>query len=108
MNIQGGTLGGTGTINGNVLMAGTMMPGDAPGTLTIFGNYEQTGTGILEELMGPLSHSFLDVSGNVTLDPGAFLDITLLDGYNPLNQTFSIMDFDSRDRAVLQWLKLLG
>jgi fibronectin-binding autotransporter adhesin len=85
VNIQGGILSGTGTINGDVEMAGTMMPGalGTPGTLTIFGNYEQTGTGILEELMGPLSHSFLDVSGNVSLDSGAFLDITLLDGYDP-------------------------
>jgi hypothetical protein len=95
VNIQRGALGGTGTINGNVVMAGTMMPGapGTPGTLTIFGNYEQTGTGMLEELMSPLSHSFLDVSGNVSLDSGAFLHITLLEGYDPLNQTFSIMDF---------------
>ena len=95
VNIQGGMLGGTGTINGDVLMAGTMMPGapGTPGSLVIFGNYEQKDTGILEELMGPLSHSFLDVSGNVSLDPGAFLDITLLNGFDPLNRTFSIMDF---------------
>lgn len=89
VDIQGGTLGGTGTINGNVAMGGTITPGDpgTPGALTIFGNYEQTGTGTFEELIGPLSHSFLDVSGNVSLDSGAFLDITLLNGYDPLNQT---------------------
>ena len=95
VNILGGALGGTGTINGNVVMGGTLTPGalGAPGAITIFGNYEQTGNGTFDELMGPLSHSFLDVSGNVSLDSGAFLDITLLDGYDPLNQTFSIMDF---------------
>ena len=61
------------TINGNVAMAGTMMPGlpGTPGALLIFGNYEQTGTGTFEELIGPLSHSFLDVSGNVALDSGS-------------------------------------
>jgi|SRR5215471_2423060 len=34
---------------GNVAMSGTMIPvgPGAPGTLTIFGNYEQTGNGIL-------------------------------------------------------------
>jgi hypothetical protein len=95
VDIHGGTLGGTGTINGNVLMAGTMMPGDAPGTLTIIGNYEQTSTGIFEEQMSPYSQAFLDVSGNVVLDPGAFLDIILLNGYNPLGQTISIMDFST-------------
>jgi PEP-CTERM motif len=90
-----GALGGTGTINGNVVMGGTLTPGalGAPGAITIFGNYEQTGNGTFDELMGPLSHSFLNVSGNVSLDSRAFLDITLLDGYDPLNQTFSIMDF---------------
>ena len=95
VNIQGGTLGGDGTINGNVLMGGTLMPGDAPGTLTILGNYEQTGTGIFDEIISGKSQSFLDVSGNVTLDPGSLLEITLLNGYDPLNQTFSIMDFAS-------------
>ena len=102
VNILGGALGGTGTINGNVVMGGTLTPGalGAPGAITIFGNYEQTGNGTFDELMGPLSHSFLDVSGNVSLDSGAFLDITLLDGYDPLNQTFSIMDFAVSERAV--------
>ena len=95
VDIQGGTLGGKGTINGNVLMAGTMMPGDAPGTLTIFGNYEQTGMGIFKELMSPYAQAFLDVSGNVVLDPGASLDITLLGGFNPLGDTISIMDFST-------------
>jgi hypothetical protein len=95
VNIQGGTLGGTGTINGNVLMAGTMMPGDSPGTLSIFGNYEQTSTGVFFEQMSPNSHAFLDVSGNVALDPGALLDISLLGGFNPLGSTFSIMDFSN-------------
>src|SRR6516165_7049216 len=76
-------------------MAGTMMPGDAPGTLTIFGNYEQKDTGIFKELMSPYAQAFLDMSGNVVLDPGASLDITLLGGFNPLGDTISIMDFSS-------------
>ena len=42
---SGATLKGTGKIVGNVAMSGTMIPGGpgAPGTLTIFGNYEQIG-----------------------------------------------------------------
>lgn len=109
VDIQGGTLGGTGTINGNVRVGGgyagggyvafggTITPGapGTPGTFTILGNYEQTGTGTLEELIGPLSHSLLNVSGDVTLDSGAFLDITLLNGYDPLGQTFDIMDYNA-------------
>ena len=95
VDIHGGVLGGTGTINGNVLMAGTMMPGDAPSTLTIFGNYEQASTGFFHELMSPFSQAFLDVSGNVVLDPGALLEISLLGGFNPLGSTISIMDFST-------------
>lgn len=98
VDIERGALSGTGTINGNVAMGGTLTPGVAgtPGTFVIFGNYEQLGNGTLKELVGPVSHSFLDVSGNVILDPASLLDITLLNGFDPLNQTFSIMDFGSR------------
>ena len=67
----GRILGGTGTINGNVLVAGTMVPGDVsaddvslvtPGTLSIVGNYEQASTGLFDEQMSLFSHAFLDVS----------------------------------------------
>src|SRR4029077_2387759 len=97
VNILGGTLTGTGTINGHVSMGGTIMPGalGTPGTLTIFGGYEQTGTGILTDLMGPLSQSFLNVNGNAMLDPGSFLNITLLNGFNPLGKTFGVMDYST-------------
>jgi len=73
------------------------MPGalGTPGTLTIFGGYEQTGTGILTDLMGPLSQSFLNVNGNAMLDPGSFLNITLLNGFNPLGKTFGVMDYST-------------
>jgi len=93
VDIEGGSLSGTGIIGSNVLMGGTIMPGDAPGTLTIMGNYEQTSTGMFDELIGPGAHSFLDVSGNATLDPGSMLAITLLNGFDPLGQTFEIMDY---------------
>ena len=39
--INDGTLMGTGTINGNVVNNGIVQPGDAPGTLTIDGNFTQ-------------------------------------------------------------------
>jgi hypothetical protein len=95
MNIKGGVLSGTGTINGNVLMGGTMMPGDAPGTLTIFGDYEQTSKGTFDELLSSSSHSFLDVNGKAVLDHGSVLEISLLNGFNPITQTFEIMDYSS-------------
>lgn len=92
-----GALQGTGTIIGNVAMGGTIMPGapGTPGTITIFGNYEQIGNGTLEELMSPLSRSFLDVKGSVALDANSRLDIILVNGYDPLGQKFSLMGYNS-------------
>jgi hypothetical protein len=50
---------------------------------------------VFDELMRPFSQAFLDVGGNVVLDPGALLEISLLSGFNPLGSTFSLMDFSS-------------
>jgi len=94
---SGAGLQGTGTIIGNVAMGGTIMPGapGTPGTLTIIGNYQQFGTGTFDELVGSNSASFLNVSGNVALDSGSYLNLILLNGYDPLGQTFSVMDYNS-------------
>jgi len=94
---SGAGLQGNGIIFGNVAMAGTLTPGapGTPGTLTINGNYEQLSGGILQEFMGPLSQSFLKVNGDVALDSGSFLDIILLNGYDPLGQTFGIIGYNS-------------
>ena len=50
LNINGGSLSGTGTINADVTNAGQVIPGGtgAAGTLTINGNYTQTATGTLD------------------------------------------------------------
>jgi len=48
VDIRGGTLSGTGTIGGNVLMGGTLMPGDAPGLLPF---WETTSSHVPEFLM---------------------------------------------------------
>jgi hypothetical protein len=98
VDIQGGILGGTGTINSDVLLNGILSPGSGgvPGTLTINGNYEQGSTGIFEELIsGASSNGVLDVSGILTLDPGSLLEITLQGGFDPLGDSFTIMNYGS-------------
>jgi hypothetical protein len=95
INAAGGILSGTGTINGNVTMGGTISPGDAPGTLTINGNCGQTGNGVFDEMLGSGSNGLLDVNGVATLDPGAYLDVMVAKGFNPLGDRFTIMDYDS-------------
>jgi hypothetical protein len=46
-------------------------------------------------MIGLGSQSLLDVNGDAMLDQGALLEITLLDGFNPLGQTFDIPNYDS-------------
>jgi hypothetical protein len=102
VDIHAGILGGGGTINGNVKVAGTMiagMPG-TPLTFLINGNYEQTGAGIYDELISSNANGLLQVSGAANLDPGASLDIFLLGGFDPSNGTsFTILDYGSESGA---------
>jgi autotransporter-associated beta strand protein len=76
---RGGTLGGTGTIGGNLRNAGIVAPGDSRGTLHVGGNYSQVSGGVLDiEIASLFSFDQLMVSGAATL--GGTLDVTL-DGY---------------------------
>lgn len=98
VDIKGGTLSGTGTINGDVLMKGILSPGSngVPGALTINGNYEQGGAGVFDELIsGANSNGLLDVTGILALDPGSLLEITLQGGFDPLGDSFTILDYGS-------------
>jgi hypothetical protein len=97
VSVQGGTLSGTGIINGNVRMSGIMSPGDATGagTLTINGNYTETSVGALMEQIGSQSwpnSSLLQVNGIANLD--GTLSLSLLNGYNPsVGDSFMLMTF---------------
>jgi autotransporter-associated beta strand protein len=68
----GGTLGGIGTIGGNVSNnGGTVAPGDSPGTLTISGNFTQSATGtLLMQIAGTGAgqHDLLAVGGSASLN----------------------------------------
>jgi hypothetical protein len=72
LNIAGGTLSGAGTLNAGLLVSGTLSPGNSPGTITVNGNYTQTGTLNIEAAMG-LADEVI-VNGDVTL--GGILDVT--------------------------------
>jgi hypothetical protein len=98
VDIGGGKLGGTGTINGDVLMKGIMSPGSSglPGTFTINGSYEQTSAGVFDELIrGSSSNGLLDVTAVLALDPGSLLEITLQGGFDPVGDSFTILDYGS-------------
>jgi hypothetical protein len=94
-NFQGGALSGTGTLNGNLTMAGMMMPGNPTGTFTLNGNYTQTSAGTLAEQVGWLNGSnanLFKVSGTANL--AGTLALSLLSGYNPMvGDSFILMTF---------------
>lgn len=80
----GSKLNGTGTIVAPVGVNGTVAPGDAPGLLTINGNYTQNSTGtLLIEIGGAGSGQFsvLDITGNAVL--GGALDVELFGAFDP-------------------------
>ena len=96
VNIQGGSLSGGGTVNGNVVMAGNMIAGTPgnPMTFNINGNYTQNATGILTALIGSTANSLLNVSGTATLLPGAQLNVVLAANFDPKNGiSFTILDY---------------
>ena len=107
IQIQAGSLVGTGTINGNVAMTGrivngierpTIQPGEqgTPGTLTINGNFNTSVTSSFDELIGGngLGNGRVIVNGTATLGADSLLNIVLLNGFTPLaGETFTLMDF---------------
>ena len=98
VDIEGGKLSGTGMINGDVLMKGIMSPGSGgvPGTFTVNGNYQQTAAGVFDEIIkGASSNGVLDVTGLLALDPGSLLEITLQNGFDPVGDSFTILDYGS-------------
>ena len=94
-NFNGGVLfGNGGTINGNVMMAGTIVPAATingmnmpltAGALHITGNYTQTAAGIFNLGLGGLSpgtqFGFLGITGNANLD--GTLNVSLINGFFP-------------------------
>ncbi len=99
IDIQGGILAGTGTIQDEVSNAGSVEPGASAGVLTIDADYTQAASGQVAIEIGGLTagseHDRLDITGNATLDGTLKLDIT--DEFDPMvGDTFVVMTFASR------------
>ncbi len=108
VTLDGGALNGTGAIQGNLTNAATILPGDAPGTLTVQGNYTQAAAGALNiDLDGTSQFGQLAVSGTATLD--GTLNVSLSNTYTPNSgDSFKILTFASRsgDFATVNGLNL--
>lgn len=92
LNNKGGTitnhsiLKGNVTITGNITNAGTLAPGNSPGTYSITGDYTATSTSIHNFEVGGISigsYDALNVTGNVNLD--GTLNIIPYNGFKPTN-----------------------
>ncbi len=85
IDLQGGSLGGVGSVNAWVANNGQVNPGLSPGRLTVVGDYVQTTNGVLHiELAGldaGTNHDQLTVTGQATL--AGTLDVTLAGTYRP-------------------------
>jgi hypothetical protein len=93
-----GTITGSGSLVGNVLMnRGSIIPGNSPGTLTIDGDFEMI-DGVLEIEVGGLATNqfdFLDIKGKANITGGTIL-LSFIDGYVPdKDDTFSFLTTDS-------------
>ena len=99
IDIQGGSLSGSGSINAPVRNAGEINPGGAgTGPLAITGNYTQLASGVLNIDLGGLTAGSqfdqLAVTGTATLD--GTLNVDLIGGFTPSpGDTFQIMTYAS-------------
>ena len=96
LNLQGGNLTGIGTITGNVNNTGGQInPGNTIGTLTVAGDYSQTGTGTVNlELGSATSFDKLNITG--AADVGGILKLNLTSGYTPtIGTKFTVFTYGS-------------
>jgi len=102
--IQGGTVSGSGDIDGNVINSGGTIDVSDPGTpttLTINGNYQEGPNGtLIIDITGANAGEFsvLAVTGMASLD--GTLDINFLDGFTPApGEMFPFLTYGSLDPA---------
>jgi hypothetical protein len=100
LNIQGGVLSGSGTINANVTNAGQVIPGGigAAGVLTVNGTYTQTATGGLDIELGGTSpgsqYDQLAVSRTASLS--GTLNVATINAFQPaFGNSFQVLTFGS-------------
>ncbi|MFP3246936.1 MAG: autotransporter domain-containing protein, partial [Paraburkholderia sp.] len=106
-----GTLRGHGTVGGNVVNNGTVMPGGSIGTLTVSGNYSQASSATLAIEVSPSAGSSLNVAGAAVLngalaivyDPGTYAarQYTILSAANGVTGRFASASSTAQSGASL-------
>lgn len=94
VNLQGGTLGGAGTVAGNLENAGQVSPSPSPATLTINGTYSQSADGFVTAQANPTGADRLSVTGAASL--GGTLEMSNASGFTPpLGQQYKVLQAGS-------------
>jgi hypothetical protein len=102
LNLNGGTLNGTGTITGSVVNAANVSPGHSSGVLNITGSYTQTAAGTLAMAVNGynagIDYSQLKVSGAASL--AGTLNVSFAAGFHPYaGDSFDLMTYGSETGA---------
>lgn len=71
----GATFGSAGTVNGNIVVTGTLSPGASPGTMTVNGNVSLGGGSISIFEFTPAISDKLLINGTLTIASGATLQL---------------------------------
>lgn len=88
---NGATLKGTGTITADMNFDGTVSPGASIGTTVVVGDVTFSPISTFEVEHNVLTSDLLDVTGSVTIDPGASLLVITEPGMYPLRSSYTIM-----------------
>lgn len=100
LTFSGGTLGGSGSLVGNVSVGNAAVSpgtGVTPGAITVNGNYSQSGGTFNARLAGTGASNFdhVDATGSVTLSGGT-LNVSFLGAYTPASgNTFDVLTYSS-------------
>lgn len=95
---NGGTLAGTGVIASDIVAANgaTVTPGNSAGTLSAANAIFRDGSRLVIELESLTSFDQLVLTGAMTVESDAILELSLLSGFDPtIGDEFQIFDFDS-------------
>lgn len=106
LNLNGGTLKGTGTVQGSVIAGAgvnTIDPGFSPGVLTVNGNVTLSSTSTLAMEIGGLTqgtlYDYLDVNGTLTL--AGLLNLSFLNDFQNSLGMGNLFTLATSDAAVL-------
>jgi hypothetical protein len=97
--LLGGTLRGAGDVDGNLINAARVAPGNSPGALSVGKHYTQLPSGSLDIELGGTTpetgYDVLSVGGDAILS--GTLNVTLVNAFTPANgNTFTFLNASSR------------